>query len=223
MIAVILSGGRGNRLKPITDYVPKSLVPINNKPIIEWQINYLKKFGIKNIIISAGYKNDQIKNFLKTKKNLGVSIKYSVEETPLGTGGAIKKASKLINEKSFFVLNGDIITNIDLRKLKSKMNSIAAIELRTKFGVLNTKNDNIIRFDEKNKIKNLWMNAGIYYLSKNIIQDLPLRGNIETTTFPRYAKKGNLYLIKYKNAKWFSIDSCKDIEDCSKQVTKIIK
>ena len=223
MIAVILSGGRGNRLKPITDYVPKSLVPINNKPIIEWQINYLKKFGIKNIIISAGYKNDQIKNFLKTKKNLGVSIKYSVEETPLGTGGAIKKASKLINEKSFFVLNGDIITNIDLRKLKSKMNSIAAIELRTKFGVLNTKNDNIIRFDEKNKIKNLWMNAGIYYLSKNIIQDLPLRGNIETTTFPRYAKKGNLNLIKFKNAKWFSIDSYKDIEDCSKQVTKIIK
>jgi len=223
MIAVILSGGRGNRLKPITDYVPKSLVPINNKPIIEWQINYLKKFGIKNIIISAGYKNDQIKNFLKTKKNLGVSIKYSVEETPLGTGGAIKKASKLINEKSFFVLNGDIITNIDLRKLKSKMNSIAAIELRTKFGVLNIKNDNIIRFDEKNKIKNLWMNAGIYYLSKNIIQDLPLRGNIETTTFPRYAKKGNLNLIKFKNAKWFSIDSYKDIEDCSKQVTKIIK
>ncbi len=223
MITVILSGGRGNRLKPITDYVPKSLVPINNKPIIEWQIKYLKKFGIKNIIISAGYKNDQIKNFLKTKKNLGVSIKYSVEETPLGTGGAIKKASKLINEKSFFVLNGDIITNIDLRKLKSKMNSIAAIELRTKFGVLNTKNDNIIRFDEKNKIKNLWMNAGIYYLSKNIIQDLPLRGNIETTTFPRYAKKGNLNLIKFKNAKWFSIDSYKDIEDCSKQVTKIIK
>jgi len=223
MIAVILSGGRGNRLKPITDYVPKSLVPINNKPIIEWQINYLKKFGIKNIIISAGYKNDQIKNFLKTKKNLGVSIKYSVEKTPLGTGGAIKKASKLINEKSFFVLNGDIITNIDLRKLKSKMNSIAAIELRTKFGVLNIKNDNIIRFDEKNKIKNLWMNAGIYYLSKNIIQDLPLRGNIETTTFPRYAKKGNLNLIKFKNAKWFSIDSYKDIEDCSKQVTKIIK
>ncbi len=223
MIAIILSGGRGNRLKPITDYVPKSLIPINNKPIIEWQIKYLKNFGIKNIIISAGYKNDQIKNFLKTKKNLGVSIKYSVEETPLGTGGAIKKASKLINEKSFFVLNGDIITNIDLRKLKSKMNSIAAIELRTKFGVLNIKNDNIIRFDEKNKIKNLWMNAGIYYLSKNIIQDLPLRGNIETTTFPRYAKKGNLNLIKFKNAKWYSIDSYKDIEDCSKQVTKIIK
>jgi len=223
MIAIILSGGRGNRLKPITDYVPKSLVPINNIPIIEWQIKYLKNFGIRDIIISAGYKNNQIKNFLKTKKNLGVSIKYSIEEIPLGTGGAIKKASKLIKEKSFFVLNGDIITNIDLRKLKSKMNSIAAIELRTKFGVLNTKKDNVIGFEEKNKIKNLWMNAGIYYLSKNIIQDLPLRGNIETTTFPRYAKNGNLNLIKFKNAKWFSIDSYKDIEDCSKQVTKIIK
>jgi len=223
MIAIILSGGRGNRLKPITDYVPKSLIPINNKPIIEWQIKYLKNFGIKNIIISAGYKNDQIKKFLKTKKNLGVSIKYSIEETPLGTGGAIKKTSKLINEKSFFVINGDIITNIDFRKLKSKINSIAAIELRTKFGVLNIKKDNVIGFDEKNKIKNLWMNAGIYYLSKNIIRDLPLRGNIETTTFPKYAKNGNLNLIKFKNAKWYSIDSYKDIEECSKQVIKIIK
>jgi len=223
MIAVILSGGRGNRLKPITDYVPKSLIPINNIPIIEWQIKYLKNFGIRDVIISADYKNNQIKNFLKIKKNLEVSIKYSVEKTPLGTGGAIKKASRLINEKSFFVLNGDIITNIDLRKLKSKMNSIAAIELRTKFGVLNTKNDNVIGFNEKNKIKNLWMNAGIYYLSKNIIRDLPLRGNIETTTFPKYAKKGNLNLIKFKNAKWHSIDSYKDIEDCSKQITKIIK
>jgi len=223
VIAIILSGGRGNRLKPITDYVPKSLVPINNKPIIEWQIKYLKNFGIRDIIISAGYKNDQIKKFLKIKKNFGISIRYSVEKTPLGTGGAIKKASKLIKEKSFFVINGDIITNIDLNKLKSKINSIAAIELRTKFGVLNTKNNNVIGFDEKNKIKNLWMNAGIYYLSKNLIRDLPLRGNIETTTFPRYAKKGNLNLIKFKNAKWYSIDSFKDIEDCSKQVTKIIK
>ena len=85
MKAIILSGGRGKRLKPITDYVPKPLIPINNVPIIEWQIRYLKNFGIKDVIISTGYKHSHIENFLKIKKNLGISINYSVEKTPLGT------------------------------------------------------------------------------------------------------------------------------------------
>ena len=222
MKAIILSGGRGERLKPITDYVPKPLVPINNVPILEWQIRYLKKFGIKDVILSTGYKYDQIENFLKSK-NLGATITFSVEKSPLGTGGAIKKAGKFINDKSFFVINGDTITNIDLRKLKSKINSIAAIELRTRFGVLVTKRDKVYRFNEKKEINDLWMNAGIYHLSKDIIKDLPTKGNIENTTFPKYAKKGKLNIVKFKNVKWYSIDSYKDMEECSTQVRKIIK
>jgi len=222
MKAIILSGGRGKRLRPITDYVPKPLVPIDNVPILEWQIKYLKKFGIKDIIISTGYKYDQIENFLKSK-NLGVRIIFSVEKLPLGTGGAIKKAGKFIKDKSFFVINGDTITNIDLQKLKSKINSIAAIELRTRFGVLVTKKDKVYGFNEKKEINDLWMNAGIYHLSKDIIKDLPVKGNIETTTFPKYAKKGKLNIVKFKNVKWYSIDSYKDMEECSTQVRKIIK
>ncbi len=223
MKAIILSGGRGKRLKPLTDYVPKPLIPIVNVPILEWQIRYLKKFGIKDVIISTGYKYDQIENFLNNKKNLGVTITFSVEKSPLGTGGAIKKAGNLIKEKSFFVMNGDTITNIDLRKLKSKINSIAGIELRTRFGILATKKDKVYGFTEKKEISGLWMNAGIYHLSTDIIKDLPTKGNIENTTFPKYAKKGRLNFVKFKNVKWFSIDSYKDIEECSLQVAKIIK
>lgn len=223
MKAIILSGGKGTRLKPITDYIPKPLIPINNIPILEWQIKYLKKFGIKDIIISTGYKYDQIENFLKSKNNLGVSITFSVEKSPLGTGGAIKKASKFVKDKSFFVINGDTITNIDLRKLKSKTNSIASIELRTKFGVLITKKDKVYGFKEKKEIEGIWMNAGIYYLSRDIIKDLPAKGNIESTTFPKYAKNGKLHLIKFKNVKWYSIDSHKDIEECALHIKSIIK
>jgi len=68
MKAIILSGGTGKRLKPVTDYVPKSLVPLNNTPIIEWQIKYFKKFGINEFVICTGYKSDQIINYLKPKK-----------------------------------------------------------------------------------------------------------------------------------------------------------
>lgn len=222
MKAIILAGGRGKRLKPITDYVPKPLVPINNIPIIEWQIKYLKKFDVKEVIICTGYKADMIESYLNMKE-LGIKIKFSIEKSPLGTGGAIKKAGKMINEKSFFVINGDTITNIDLHKLASKTNTIAAIELRTKYGILETESEKIVNFKEKKEITDTWMNAGIYHLQKEILKKLPVKGDIEKTVFPDYAKKGLLNTIKFKNVEWFSVDSFKDMEECSTRVEKIIK
>ena len=222
MKAIILAGGRGKRLKPVTDYVPKPLVPIKNIPIIEWQIKYLKKFGVSEIIICSGYKTEMIENYLNMK-NMGVTVKFSVEKSPLGTGGAIKKAGKMIKDKSFFVINGDTITNIDLKKLSKKPNAIAAIELRTKFGILETDNDKIKKFREKKEIQDTWMNAGIYHLQKDVLKELPNKGDIEKTLFPDYAKKGKLNTVKFKNVKWYSVDSFKDMEDCSLEVEKIIK
>jgi mannose-1-phosphate guanylyltransferase len=223
MKAVILAGGRGKRLRPITDYVPKPLIPLNNVPIIEWQIMYLKKFGVKEVIICTGYKAEMIKSFLAMKNNLGIKIKFSVEKTPLGTGGAIKQAGTTIKDKSFFVLNGDTITNINLDQLAKKQNSIASIELKTKFGVMETKDDKVTKFIEKKEISDLWMNAGIYHLQKEIVKDLPKKGDIEKTVFPDYAKKGKLTTVKFKNVSWFSIDSFKDIEECSSELDKMIK
>jgi len=220
--AIILAGGRGKRLRPITDYVPKPLVPIKNIPIIEWQIRYLKKYGVNEVIICTGYKTKMIENYLNAK-NMSIKIKFSIEKLPLGTGGAIKKAGKMINEKSFFVINGDIVTNIDLKKLAKTQNSIASIELKTKFGILETNGNKISKFREKKEISNLWMNAGVYYLQKEILKDLPNKGDIEKTLFPDYAKKGKLNTVKFKKIKWHSIDSFKDIEECSIEIEKIIK
>ena len=206
MKAIILAGGRGKRLKPITDYVPKPLVPIKNIPIIEWQLKYLKKFGISEAIICTGYKQEMIENHLNMK-DIGIKIKFSIEKSPLGTGGAIKKAGKMIHEKSFFVINGDTITNIDLEKLAAKKNVIAAIELRTKYGVLGIEDDIIKKFREK----------------KEILKELPAKGDLEKTVFPDYAKKGILNTVKFKNVKWYSVDSFKDMEECGLEIEKIIK
>ena len=222
MKAIILAGGRGKRLRPITDYVPKPLIPIKNIPIIEWQIKYLKKFGVSEVIICSGYKTEMIENYLNNKK-LGVKITFSIETTPLGTGGAIKKAGKKISEKSFIVINGDVITNMDLKKLLKKENSIASIQLKTKFGILQTNDDKIIKFDEKKEIEDLWMNAGVYHLKKSTLKDLPNIGDIEKTLFPNYAKKEKLFTLKFRNVKWYSIDSFKDMEECALEVEKIIK
>ena len=222
MKAIILAGGRGKRLRPITDYVPKPLIPIKNIPIIEWQIKYLKKFGVSEVIICSGYKTEMIENYLNNKK-LGLKVTFSIEKKPLGTGGAIKNAGKKIKDKSFLVINGDIITNIDLKKLLKKENSIASIQLKTKFGILKTNEDKIVKFDEKKEIPDVWMNAGIYNLNTDILKELPNVGNIEKTLFPKFAKKGKLNAVKFTKSEWYSVDSFKDMEESSEIVEKIIK
>ena len=218
MKALILAGGRGKRLRPLTDKIPKSLIPINKKPLIQYTIKYLKKFGINEIIICSGYKSKQIQNFLKKKKNFGCKIEYSVEKNPLGTAGAIKNAIKNLSDESFLVINGDIITNIDLKKILKKPNTIAANELKTKFGTMEIKNNKILKFNEKTDVQNVWMNPGLYHLSTGILKILPRRGSLEAEIFPKLAKNKSLHTVKFKNVLWHSIDSFKDIELSSQEI-----
>ena len=218
MKAIILAGGRGKRLRPITDEIPKPLIPINNKPLIERTIKYLKKYGITEIIISSGYKSNLIEKFLKKKKNFGCNIIFSIEKTPLGTGGAVRKALRFVDDESFVVLNGDIVTNINLKKILKKPNTIAANELKTKFGTMDIRNNKILKFNEKKDVSDVWMNPGIYHLSKDIEKLIPRKGSLEGMVFPKMVRKKTLETIKFKNALWFSIDSHKDIEECSKEI-----
>ena len=218
MKALILAGGRGKRLRPLTDKIPKSLIPINKKPLIQYTIKYLKKFGINEIIICSGYKSKQIQNFLKKKKNFGCKIEYSVEKNPLGTAGAIRNAIKNLSDESFLVINGDIITNIDLKKILKKPNTIAANELKTKFGTMEIKNNNILKFNEKTDVQNVWMNPGLYHLSTDILKILPRKGSLEAEIFPKLAKNKSLHTVKFKNVLWHSIDSFKDIELSSQEI-----
>ena len=218
MKALILAGGRGKRLRPLTDKIPKSLIPINKKPLIQYTINYLKKFGINEIIICAGYKSTQIQNFLKKKKNFGCKIEYSIEKSPLGTAGAIRNAIKNLSDESFLVINGDVITNINLKKILKKPNTIAASELKTKFGTMEIRNNKILKFNEKTDVENVWMNPGLYHLSTDILKILPHKGSLEGEIFPKLAKKKSLHTIKFKNVLWHSIDSFKDIELSSQEI-----
>ena len=218
MKALILAGGRGKRLRPITDKIPKPLILINNLPLIERSVKYLKKFGINDIIICSGYKSKQIENFLKKKKNFNCKIEFSIERSPLGTAGAIKKATQKISDDSFVVINGDVVTNIDLRKILKKPNTIAANELKTKFGTMEIKNSKIIAFNEKTDVEDVWMNPGIYHLSSEIRKILPKKGSLESMIFPKLAKNNLLHTVKFKNVLWHSIDSHKDIELCSNDI-----
>lgn len=220
MKAVILAGGRGKRLRPVTDYVPKPLVPINNVPIMEWQIRHLRQFGIRDIILCTGYKTGMIKDRLRAK-NYGANITISSEESPLGTGGAIKHAASMIgDDDSFMVINGDVITDMNLSNMTDVRNSVAVIQLRTNFGILEMCDDNITKFSEKSTIPGVWMNAGVYHLGSEVLDDLPTKGDIETTLFPDYVGRGMLKAVQFEdNLVWQSVDSFKDVEKCSELLT----
>lgn len=215
--ALILAGGRGERLRPITDYVPKPLVPLNNISLLEWQLRYLQQFDIHDVVICTGYKTELIQNFLSRGGYDQVNI--SVESEPLGTGGAIKNAASYIHDE-FYVLNGDIITDIDINLIK--YNYIASVPMRTQFGTLKIRGDSIIEFNEKQIIKDKWINAGIYHFGANVFAELPVKGNIEKTLFPAWAQSGKLKVTKFPDSRWYSIDSFKDLQECSRHVSDIM-
>ena len=109
---------------------------------------------------------------------------------------------KNISNKSFIVINGDVVTNINLKKILHKPNTIASNELKTKFGTMKIKNDKILNFSEKNDVKNIWMNPGIYHLNSEIMNILPKKGSLESLVFPKLVKKKSLYTIKFKIIKF---------------------
>lgn len=221
MIVIILAGGRGERLNSITEYVPKSLIPINNVPIIERQIKYLQKFNITKFVIALGYLSQQVINYIRHKNYFYADIEFSIEKTLLGTGGAIKNIIDDKNENSYIIMNGDIITNMDISLLQSQIDSVAIIPLITKFGVVCINDNRITQFDEKKIVSNKWMNSGLYHLSKKLLNKLPTNGNIEQTLFPMCAKQNLLYALKYQNIMWHSIDSYKDINECEIKLSSI--
>ncbi len=223
MKVVILAGGYGKRLRPLTDDIPKPMIRIYNKPIIHWQIEWLKANGIYDIIIAGGYKCDYIIDYLNNWKEDSINIEYVIEDKPLDTGGGIKNTKSLLrDEYSFIVINGDIITNLKISEIEDiddrYIGILAIVPLYTQFGIVEV-NDNIITgFIEKPVINGYWINAGIYHLRNDIFNYLPDIGSIEKITFPQLAKKGRLKAIKYNDVYWHSIDSHKDIEEVSKDL-----
>ena len=116
MDVIILSGGKGTRLQEVVKDIPKTMAEVNNKPFLEYLLEELKKYHVKNVILAVGYKKEIIKSYFGEKLDK-INIIYSEEEKPLGTGGAIKKALELSNKEDIIVINGDVFQDVDLNKL----------------------------------------------------------------------------------------------------------
>jgi len=139
--AVLLAGGYGKRLRPLTDTVPKPLLEVADKPIIVWQIEWLKAHGIREFVVCAGYLREMIVQTLGSGGKFGVKIGYSVEDEPLGTGGALKNAEHLLKSDSkFIVVNGDVLTTLNPLKMTDLLDRyvacIALTRLPSPYGIV---------------------------------------------------------------------------------------
>jgi NDP-sugar pyrophosphorylase family protein len=219
MKAAILVGGYGKRLRPFTDEKPKSLLIVAAKPILAWQIEWLKKCGVNEMVFCVGYLKEKIIEHVGGGTRFGLRVGYVVEESPLGTGGALRNAEAFLkSEEKFLVVNGDIITDLDPARMVDEISGpvgrIALVPLKSPYGIVDTDKEGFARrFREKPIIPEYWINAGVYCFKPEIFDYLPEKGNIETATFPKLAKESKLKAFKYQDVFWRSIETQKDMEE----------
>lgn len=201
MRTLILAGGMGTRLKGIINDIPKPMAPVGKKPFLEYLILQLKRHKLTDIVICLGFKGDKIKEYFKDGKRWGVKISYSIEYEPLGTGGAIKFAEKLINDENFIVMNGDSFLEIDLNMMINfhldvgSYITIALVEVEdpARYGIVEINGRNKIKnFDEKSSsLKLKLVNAGVYIFNRKILHYFPNgKVSLEEEIFPKLIGKG---------------------------------
>ncbi|TFG17232.1 MAG: NDP-sugar synthase, partial [Promethearchaeota archaeon] len=209
---LILSGGWGTRLRPLTCTIPKTLIPIVNKPVMERQILLLKDAGVKEIVLAVSVMSDLIQDYFRNGSKLGVIINYTDETFPAGTAGALKLAEDYLKGDNFFMLNGDVILNFDFSKMAEfhkKSGGIGTIASKivddpSRYGVLITdpKTNKIYKFLEKENYKpsdsmnsKMPINAGVYLLEPEILSIIPKNKkiSIEREVFPSVAEDKDLY------------------------------
>jgi len=200
MQALILAGGKGTRLRPLTVYTPKPIVPVLNKPFLIYQIEILRRAGIKDITLSLSYQPDKIEQILGDGSDFGVNLRFITEPSPMGTGGAYKFAADAIRDTTV-VFNGDILTDLNIAEVlqyhisKKAEATIALVPVPdpSAYGLVETEaNGKVLRFREKPKPEELaelttnTINAGIYVLEPSILDLIPKGENysFEYNVFP---------------------------------------
>ena len=210
MKALVLAGGFGTRLRPLSCTRPKMLFPIGDQPLMDWTLRNLSQGGVDTVVLAVNYMAEALVRYLgPTKYDLGII--YSREQRPLGTGGPIKKAKDLLNGEPFLVLNGDIISDIDIRRLieyhgaKGGLATVALTPVSdpSRYGAVELDwEGRITRFvekPEKGKEPSNLINAGIYVLDPKIFDYIPdgRAASIEREVFPVLANERKLYGFEF--------------------------
>lgn len=227
MKAVILAGGLGSRLKPLTQIIPKPLLPIGESSILEITIQRLKSSGFKEIILAVNYKSHLFESYFNDGSRLGVKISYSKENKPLGTAGPVKLAEKQLTAP-FLVMNGDILTNLDFAGLREfHIKNKADFTLATKllktplhYGVVISKGETITKLEEKPMIESE-INAGIYFVSPEVLKLIPEDSFYNMTDLIKRLIKEKKRVLRYViKDYWLDIGQMEDYHKAQSDIKK---
>lgn len=250
MKAIILAGGTGSRLRPLTCTRPKPMVPIMNKPILEYLLEHLKKHHITQIILTLFYRPEVIRHHFQDGSDWGVQIEYSIEEEPLGTAGAVKQVEEKIElSEDFLIISGDALMDFDLGKVMTfhqEKESLATILLSRvdnplEFGIVSTNEEGqIVEFLEKpdwGQVFTDTVNTGLYCLNRRVLEHIPAQTKYDFSKdlFPLLLEKGGLYgyiasgywtdvgnLNQYRQAHYDFLDDKVDLPIPGKQLERDI-
>jgi len=216
--AIILAGGRGERLRPLTEDRPKCMVEVLGSPIMAYQLRWLRAHDVRSITVACGYLHEMIEAHFGSGAAFGVDMKYVLEDKPLGRGGSLKQAwlQTMGNEETVLCLNGDNISNLNINELYDYHNkyeplaTVVTTPLRSPYGIVQTDDlQTVTGFAEKPTLP-YGVNAGIYVMNREILDHFPDVGDHEETTFPKLAQTGRLKAFR-SHCFWRTVDTVKDI------------
>lgn len=232
--AVILASGKGVKMRPFTYEIPKPLIPVNGKPLLEHGITLLRNHGIKNIIITVSHLAEKIEKHFKDGSKYGVNIKYVHEKKPTGTGGALRAAHQHLSDAPFIMLYSDVLLDLDLSEFtqvhtntKAAIGTLALTSVAdpSAYGAVKLRGSRIVEFSEKPVISNdvsRLVFAG-YAVFKPAVFDFltKKRGqlSLEQDIFPKLIKQGHLYAYPFEG-QWFDVSTPEVYDTVIKQWQK---
>ena len=227
MHALIIAGGEGQRLRPLTDDRPKGMVPVAGKPILEHQLDWLRDNGVAHAVLACGYRHDVIEEYFGDGSRFGLDIGYSIEHTPLGRGGALKRAFQQVPSDVSFVIatNGDNINTQPLAPMVRQHMRTGAVatllltQLRSPYGIAQQRGKQITGFREKPLLPH-WLSAGVYVLNREFLEACPDVGDHEDHLFPKLAAEGKLYGFRSRTF-WKAIDTVKDLQEAERELSSL--
>jgi NDP-sugar pyrophosphorylase family protein len=226
MYALVLAGGMGERLRPHTDSVPKPMVPLNGRPLLEYHVEWLVAGGVTDVVFLTRYLAEVVEDHFGDGSRFGFHAHYSVEDHPLGRGGALKLGYRQVpaDEATVIGTNGDVFTEQPLSEvIKAHRQSVPAAtvlltNLVSPYGLVETDASGLItEFREKPTLP-YWLNAGVYILTRDFFELCPDEGDHEDSTFPELASEGRLLGFKSERY-WQAVDSIKELNAVSRHLS----
>ena len=234
MYALILAGGKGERLRPLTDTVPKPMIPLCGRPILWHQVRWLRQAGVTDVVFLVGHLADAVREYFHDGSDHGIRAHYSREDVPLGRGGALRQGLAALpgDDGPVIATNGDVITDASLHDLVADYHSrrrqnpthvatILTVPMTSPYGIVDTHGDGVVSQFREKAVLPYAINGGVYVLHPGIRDLLPELGDHETTTFPALAEAGRMSAVS-TDAFWRSVDSPKDLREAEEHLAGLV-